>query len=84
MTGQTSGQELQLESWVGACDLAPHPQEMELSPLFTAFSPGCGWEVLPRPQRSHGKLSLPFFKRAPKEGVDVTHPCLQLNPAPVI
>ena len=57
---------------------------MELSPLFTAFSPGCGWEVLPLPQRSHGKLSLPLFKRAPKEGMDVTHPWLQLNPAPVI
>ena len=65
LTGQRSGQELQLESWVGACDLVPHPQEMELSLLFTAFSPGCGWEVLllKGPMGNSASLSLKELPR---------------------
>ena len=30
------------------------------------------------------KISLPFFRRAPKGGVDETHLWLQLNPGPII
>ena len=65
LTGQRSGQEIQLESWVGACDLAAHPQEMELGPLFTTSSPGCGWEVLllKGPMGNSASLSLKELPR---------------------
>ena len=60
MTGQKSGQEIQLESWVEACDLAAHPQEVELSPLFTTSSPECGWEVLLLEGPMGNSASLPL------------------------